>query len=392
MTAAMRRSLGIALSLCLAQVCFGSDAPPTSKNTTKSAPNVKHGANAIESHRATWEQFIDAGPNPRTYLYVYPYVRELEAAYSLDATQSATVRARIEKVAADRRQQMGSLSNDYDAAANQAAGIWWQFREAAKQADDSPRSLGSFRDDPTYQNARQRMLEIEKQFPIDWDAVLDDVEAVLPPQQASRGRNNMYKNRFYRAARIARRQARLAEPLAKDDARRIAARNADPSSRTVAVREALKQAEHKIESGNLPPEAKAQLRRTIQRTRRKLQKPADRPPATPAIDPAIARDLDRWEAYTRDFIAKRKLSEQQQTAALSIMTRLRDRAKALRQSFARREQETKPADRAKLADQRTVVDQRIADLFDQLVKRLDALLTTEQRRAVLKPDAKPVKR
>lgn len=374
MAANLNRILAFALTIGLSQVSIAADPTPAADE------------DALRTHhRIVWEQYLDASPAERTNLHVNPYVTELEKAYNLDATQSGLVRSKVESIAAERRQQMGPLAIEHDTLAEEASEIWWRYREANEQADDSPNRAGSFKDDPRYRQLRQRLIEIETQFPVDWDAAIDEVESVLPPQQASRGRVNIYKNRIDRAARRARLEAAAAKRMAHQVAGQVAAESTHADAKAVAavaVKEVLDHAAREVEKGDLPPKTKARIKATIDQTRKNSDTKAPvKAPDSNSANP-IARDLDRWEAYTRDFIEVHNLSENQQSAALSIMTELRTRAESQKKALAGRQTKvTRVADQARLDRQRAEINQRIENLFNQLTRRLEALLTVEQRRA-----------
>lgn len=366
----------VAVTIVLSLAAFCHADPPS----VPSEPRSSSSDGESQAHRrAVWEQFLDLGPNERTQLHVMPYLTELEKAYDLNATQSGTVRAKLEAIADQRRTSMGSLVDEYDALANQAANVWWDHREAIKAADDGPRPP-SFRENPAYQAATMRMLEIERQFPIEWDNVLEQVESLLPPDQASRGRINMYKNRIRRAARIAANQEIRAKKAASShDGTAGPTGNARPHRAT--VKEVLSQAEKHIESEKMPPRVKARIRRTIRKTRENLEKPSASPAADKAFPADVARDLDRWEQFTRDFIKQHDLSETQQAASLSIMTDLRNRARALHDAHEERARNARPADREHIESERVKIEKRTEELFSQMLRRMESLLTVEQRRS-----------
>ncbi|HPF38678.1 MAG TPA: hypothetical protein P5081_04310 [Phycisphaerae bacterium] len=333
--------------------------------------------------RSVWEQYLDASPIERTDLHVDAHLLELEKAYGLNATQCGAIRDKLKSIAERRQKEMGALAVEHESLADRAAEIFWTYREAAEQAEDGPNPLGSFHDNEEYRQARQRMVEIEKRFPIDWDAILTDVETQLPPDQAKQGRQRLHIARIEHAARIAAREAR-------DQKRRLATlAGADPArgeKSAPAVKSVLDQATAKSNEADLDPATRARIRTTIDQARKNMRVDSGEKPATPTTTDPIARDFDRWEAYTRDFIKTRGLSANQQAAALAIMTDLRDRASSLRKNFDERHPEaSRVTDKERLAKQSAEIDRRIEGLFGQLARRLDALLTIEQRRAAQQP-------
>ncbi len=107
--------------------------------------------------------------------------------------------------------------------------------------------------------------------------------------------------------------------------------------------------------------------------------------ATPTVgtQPATPVELAEWERYTVSFIRRYELDAGQSERALAILRDCQESARAL---VLRRAVLGAPArsqsanDQARTAEQRAAVDRRIEGVFrEELVPRLEALLTTAQR-------------
>ncbi|MCB9858283.1 MAG: hypothetical protein H6818_21580 [Phycisphaerales bacterium] len=393
----MKRTLAriFAVSVLISLTAFSiAEDPATHQAFEPSTPAGETNFAALRAQRrAVWEQYLDASPIERTDLHVGPYLSEMESAYKLDATQFGIVREKLESIAAARKAKMGQLAVEHEDLADRAAEIWWSYREAGELADDSPNPLGSIRNDPHYREIRERMVEIERQFPIDWDATISDVESLLPPDQAARGRVSLHKNRIELAARIARKEAVEAERQSRQTAGRVSEKPIDQDRSAPLIKAARGNTARSAGAGNKTPEPNAPAR-TAAANKRKNAGPKSRQATTESSRPnEIARNLDRWETFTRDFVARHHLTAEQQAAALSIMSELRSRAESLRKSHsATPASGAGPAELARLERQRAEIDQRVERLFDQLTRRLEALLTVEQRRAsASKPEPSPKK-
>jgi len=95
----------------------------------------------------------------------------------------------------------------------------------------------------------------------------------------------------------------------------------------------------------------------------------------------VARPLGEWERHVREFIKRYKLTPSQTNSALSILKEMKMRAvqveKANRSAKAAAE---KIADARERRRRLSELDKYVDDLFGQLNRRLDNLLTAAQRR------------
>lgn len=106
-----------------------------------------------------------------------------------------------------------------------------------------------------------------------------------------------------------------------------------------------------------------------------------------AQDEGGARPIDRWQAYVDQFILRYQLDKNQAESARSILAEIKTRAQKHLDTVAdqltainqRMNGATKDT-RAALNKQREKLEKPVEDLFDELQRRLEALLTSAQRR------------
>ena len=104
-----------------------------------------------------------------------------------------------------------------------------------------------------------------------------------------------------------------------------------------------------------------------------------------------SRSLDAWESHVRQFISRHRFSTGQANSAMAILKEVRSQAKTYE---SRHQKELKrleravsvaePAARPRLKEQLHELRRPIDDLFDELHRRLDGLLSEEQRRGTRK--------
>ena len=114
------------------------------------------------------------------------------------------------------------------------------------------------------------------------------------------------------------------------------------------------------------------------------------PPAgEPASRPSVAEDGDAWASYVREFIRRYQLDDAQQVRAWIVYRELKWRADRVRQrlgpaapvSSTRRSDEDGPSAPHGVRSRAAERAARIADLFEQLRRRLERLPTRAQQRA-----------
>jgi len=106
-----------------------------------------------------------------------------------------------------------------------------------------------------------------------------------------------------------------------------------------------------------------------------------------AKDDKGARPIDRWQAYVDQFILRYQLDENQAESARSILVEIRTRAQKHLDTVAEqlttinRQMNGATKDtRVALNQQRKKLQKPVEELFDELQRRLEALLTSAQRR------------
>ena len=300
-----------------------------------------------DERRRRWERYNNATPTERAQMRVERLVDMSSRVYELDESQKVMVRQEILQMQAERRVAMGADADTYDKLREEMVEFWRSQRDESS-ADEDRRSRRErrreMRSNPEYRELRRKMRDIENKYPIDWETAAKRVEALLPPEQAERGR-----------ARRAEREARWRDR--RGDRER---RGSDPQTeRGVVAGDSAGSAQNPV--GNAPAQQ----------------------PAQPETGQTAAKAVHPWETYTNEFIARYQLTPTQVNSAHAILRDLMQRAAQIETTLADRIAEAeKVADsvsrRKRLAELRAPID----SLFVELKGRLDGLLTAAQRQAV----------
>ncbi len=151
-------------------------------------------------------------------------------------------------------------------------------------------------------------------------------------------------------------------------------RPSKPVDRKTAGGKAVKAATEKKKAQAKQPTRQTKKSSTAQRKSPKAKR------TTPRATLPSAPPLSQWEQYVRDFIEEHKLSESQTHSALGILNEQESRARAvLTRQESQRKRATDIQDRKEQAKQLAELDKPIDRLFSNLKKRLDQLLTAQQR-------------
>lgn len=127
------------------------------------------------------------------------------------------------------------------------------------------------------------------------------------------------------------------------------------------------------------PAKQESSRKTSAEQDKKTSEPKNARRQKPAPQPR-ARPLNEWERYVRDFIQEHDLTNSQRNAALSILRDLTFRADQTERYVRPRLQEAEGiSDRQVRQERIAALRQPLDDLFRQLQRRLDGLLTARQR-------------
>jgi len=279
--------------------------------------------------------------------------------YDLNETQKTMARGEIEQMEAQRHAAMGAAALEYDRLQEEVFRIW-----SGPQPDGADTSGGrdrwrGLRDDPRFAEIRKRMREIERKFPLDWEAALKRVETLLPPEQVERARQRGQERSAALAA--ARQQRRARQPDRSNDAvtpgpgREGSNRPQGTGAGRSAATNALQPGAHS-ESDPLKRDAAE----------------AERARAAASVHP--------WEQYVKKFIAEHELTDAQANAALAILKDARTRAGQIEKASAERIAAARQIPDRSARDKRLAeLNQPVDRLFDELKQRLDSLLTAAQR-------------
>ncbi len=131
-----------------------------------------------------------------------------------------------------------------------------------------------------------------------------------------------------------------------------------------------------------PPAKKEPPRKKAAKPSKKVVKPKKARRPKPARQPQ-ARPLNQWERYVHDFIQRHDLTMAQRHAACSILRDMTFRADQIERSTRPRLAEVQNISDKKVRRQRiAALKKPVDELFRQLQRRLDGLLTALQRSKV----------
>ena len=279
---------------------------------------------------------------------------------------SSTRAPKLEKVGdpcvqnkAALRGKMGPDAEEYDRLRDQMTEFWSSDR--GNDTGDRGSRWREMRNDPKFREMRERMREFESKYPFDWQASVARIEKLLPEQQVKKGRERRQNRRGWGGRRDRERRNRADRT---DDVKLLRDR-AD-------LVEQAKRAGRAGDAKRLMGEADGRAAGPGQRDTPNDGKPKDsRPPPRP---------LHPWVKYTQAFGERHDLSQTQAASAESILKDVLSRAGQIESGNAARiakaERVLDAAVREKrLAELRRPIDQ----LFDELKKRLDDVLTAAQR-------------
>lgn len=328
--------------------------------------------------RERWERYRNATPEERRQVRTDRMVNMATRAYELDETQKELVRTEIETMREERRVAMGPAAVEYDALRGQMFEFFQRRREQAQEEGDEEGDRGRFwrrmRDDPKFREIRERMREIEREHPFDWEQSMKRVEALLPEEQARKGRARL-EERF---SRFRQRRQRWEERRTRREERRANAVDivrADPAGRDALLKQALAEAQKKLADGSLSETERQALIKRLEEASRQDAK------ATP-------RPLHPWEKYVREYVKIHAFTPAQQAAAMSILKELRARAARIERINAPKIVEAEALENTTMRTKRLADLQKPIDkLFEELKARLDGLLNASQRQ---KPDKKVI--
>ena len=287
--------------------------------------------------------------------------------YELDDSQRIAVRSEIEAIENERRTAMGPLAEEHDRLRGEMGQYWRGMRERSEGSDDPGEFWRRARDDPGFQKIRDRMRKIEDRFPNRWEESMRRIEALLPEEQAKKGRERIEEMRSRwggnRNRDGNRRGDRGARRGGRDRGERFARRG--DGERTRGERRGRRDGAGRF--GRRADRARGESDRN--RGGDRLSEAAPR-----------ARQLHPWEKYVRDFTGKNELTPAQSASAQSILKDVLNRADLVKKRNADRIAEAeRAADREVRRRRLAELNKPIDLLFGELKKRLDGLLTAAQR-------------
>ncbi len=328
--------------------------------------------------RARWEEYRNATPEQRRQLRLDRYVEMTAETYELDEAQKAVVRAEIEAMSIERRIAMGPQADEYDQLRERMFEAWQRNRAAGGEENRGPPDFRRMRDDPDFRAVRERIREIEREHPFDWQASMKRIEALLPEEQAKRGRERMeqrwsrWRERGGEGGDRRRDRRGPDEREAGGGEPGDAARNPDAlRGEILATRALLENARREGLPATVQEELAARLA-TLE----------GQAAAQSGQVPERKVELHPWEKFVLEFIQRYGLSTAQQSAAMAILKDVRARADRIERSNQGRFAEAGSIEDDKLREKRLAELQKPIDqLFEEMKRRLDGLLSASQRKA-----------
>ncbi|MEE8384779.1 MAG: hypothetical protein V3S01_02550, partial [Dehalococcoidia bacterium] len=285
-----------------------------------------------------------------------------------------------------RRLQMGPDGERYDQLQAQMAELWNRRQaEDAEGSEDAGALRRRMRADPDFSALRSELREIGRKYPLDWMASVERIERQLPEDQIRQGRSRWRGRRERWRDRSRERAEQAAARLEKHRVVQGPTRDVEASRKMKAETKAAEKpagSDRRAKEQRPPKEAKpggsAPGARQKKAEKKAREKSSDREAAKEGF--VEVRLPDEWELHVQQFTERHELTPTQANAALSILKDLRIRAVQIEQfnkdRIAAAEQiEDSAARRARLEELRAPIRQ----LFDELKKRLDGLLTASQR-------------
>jgi hypothetical protein len=353
-----------------------------------------------------FRNMMDATPEERRQMRMDGWLDMVARTYELTDEQRGPVREEIVKMSDEYRQSLGDDGARLEALQEEMHQYWVQ----RMRNDDGEEDRGAPMRDEKFRELAEEMRDIQRRHPFDFEANAERIEKLLPPEQVEIGRKRraewmerrqQWQERRGDNERPGRRDRGRERDASPEDLQRRAEmmreRIEGVRARAAELDERIANFEGSDEDRRRLEQERAQLSRAenfmndaIQRAedaRRSAEtakpetppetpRPEARPP-TPATPPA---PVHPWETYTREFIASKKLSPDQASSAMAILKRQLEREETiLRTQASAREAAESLKDAKARAEKTAALQKPIDDAFADLKKRLEALLTVEQR-------------
>lgn len=149
--------------------------------------------------RSAWrEQYVHATPDERRGMRKTRHQTmddRIMRAYQLIEPQEKIVQGIIDEFYAAHNEAMGATFSEHVNLRRKRRAryreIEEEFQRRKRGEDSAPSKMPRWRDDPVLLSTRERLQQIEHDYPIPWLALLDKIDKVLPKEQAERGRERL---------------------------------------------------------------------------------------------------------------------------------------------------------------------------------------------------------
>ena len=320
-----------------------------------------------DAERQQWrerqERMRNATPEERRKMMLDGWMDMTTRGYELTADQQATVRKEMEAMDAERRAKMGAEADEYDKLRAQQFEMWAKLAEQGGNNDEQqggPQAWRRMRENPEYQKIQQRIDELDQKYPFDMMASIQRIEKLIPEEQVKKA------------------HARFEEQRAQWQQRQ----DQNQGNRRGNRRDRQRGQDRPGEASPPPPaggadKPAADAGKAKADAERAAAEAAKRAAETP---PPAAAPMHPWEKYVREFIARYELSEAQATSAQAVLKDVMKRAAQIEATYAKQIAEAEQIkDRAARETRLKELNKPMDQLFDELKRRLDTLLTAQQR-------------
>jgi hypothetical protein len=267
--------------------------------------------------------YMQAGPEERRDLRANRIVEMIDRTYQLDPAQKQTVTDEVRRMQREYYAGLGPDAAELDKLESKMSDFWRK-----QSATSRPARGRRLMRDPEFRSLSDRIWEIRRNHPFDFEQATSRIESLLPPDQVAKGRE---RREQFRQRMETFRQERSERP------RRSRPDNADSTS----------------------PAA---------------------PDSARSPTPVIEQPRHPWEVFANEFSAQHRLTASQQAAVRAIVKDLIARDTAYQASHAAELAALARAEPGPERDaQRTQLEAPTQDMFNELKSRLDDLLTADQR-------------
>jgi len=319
----------------LTALSLSQSTPTAPPNDAQSAPPPAAGRNQdrpargdrMGQGRRAMLDYMLAGPDQRRELRANRLVEMLDRTYQLDDSQKQTVADEVRRMQREYYAGLGADAVELDKLETQMGDVWRKQAEAAGPA----RGRRLMRD-PEFRSLAERVREIRRAHPFDFERAVTQIESLLPPDQVAQGRERREQFRQRMESARAQRSQRRRPRRSNDD------NSAAPTAPKAAVNNAM------------------------------------------APVPVVERPKHPWEVFANDFAARHHLTAAQQASARAIVKDLISRDAAYHAAHAGEFAALAKLEPAAERDaRRKQLEAPTDEMFNELKSRLDDLLTTEQR-------------